>query len=221
VALVVASYAILFAARRCLAGATLHRMQLPSVVPTFRDETVILDGHVPEDLGPRLGGEDEETARRFGWWPERSTEETVRAAFQRWAAEWRSGGPTRALAARDCLVGGCELRIQPDGTGHVSYWTNAQYRKKGYATHALGLLCRYAASIGIARLEAHVATDNYASRRVAEGAGFEAQGLFTDEHGQVMMRYGCALPGAEVASVSARNALAMQAPLPRPGMLEG
>jgi hypothetical protein len=26
-------------------------------------------------------GEDEETARRFGWWPARSTEETVRAAY--------------------------------------------------------------------------------------------------------------------------------------------
>src|SRR4249920_3158745 len=50
---------------------------------------VILDGHVPEDVQPHLDGEDEETAHRFGWWPQRSTEATVRAAFQRWADEWQ------------------------------------------------------------------------------------------------------------------------------------
>lgn len=170
---------------------------MPHGVPVFSDGVVTLDGHRSGDIAAHLAGEDEETARRFGWWPLRSTQETVSAAFERWAANWDSHGPIRAFAARaaatGCLVGGCELRIQPDGSGRVSYWTGAGHRGNGYATHALSLLCRYAASIGIALLEAHVAASNSASRRVAEGAGFTARGTF-DDHGEPMIRYVRDLP---------------------------
>jgi RimJ/RimL family protein N-acetyltransferase len=93
------------------------------VTPTLTDQVVILTGHLAGDVQAHLAGEDEETSRRFGWWQERSTEETVLAAYREWAAQWQSGGPTRAFAARDAvtghLVGGCELRIQADGSGQV------------------------------------------------------------------------------------------------------
>jgi len=59
-------------------------------VPTLTDQVVILTGHRAEDVQAHLAGEDEETARRFGWWPERSTEEGVLAACRQWAAEWQS-----------------------------------------------------------------------------------------------------------------------------------
>jgi RimJ/RimL family protein N-acetyltransferase len=161
--------------------------------PQFTDQVVLLTGHRPADVQRHLDGEDAETARRFGWWPGRSTEQTVVAAYQLWAAQWRSGGPTRAFATRQAetglLVGGCELRIQPDGSGQVSYWTHAGERRQGYATRALRLLCAYAASIGVTRLEAHVAPDNQASRRVAEGAGFTPLDVFSDDKGELMMRY--------------------------------
>lgn len=72
-----------------------------------------------------LAGEDEETARRFGWWPKTSTQETVRAAFARWAHDWETGGPTRAFAVREQatwrLLGGCELRVQPGGPANIRY----------------------------------------------------------------------------------------------------
>jgi RimJ/RimL family protein N-acetyltransferase len=45
----------------------------------------------------------------------------------------------------------------------------------------LSALCDYAASIGIASFEAHVATNNYASRRVVEAAGFTAVDTITEE----------------------------------------
>jgi len=125
----------------------------PSGVPALGDDAVILDRHEAGDIRAHLDGEDEETARRFGWWPARSTEATVRAAFEEWATHWRRGGPTRAFAVRDratrTLVGGCELRCGPDGTGQVSYWTSARHRGNRYATRALSLLCGYAFSIGI------------------------------------------------------------------------
>jgi RimJ/RimL family protein N-acetyltransferase len=163
-----------------------------AAVPVLRGGDVILTGHDPREAAAHAAGEDEETARRFGWWPQRSTEQAVLAAYERWAAQWRDDGPRRAFATRDAasgeLVGGCELRIGPAGSGEVSYWTHADQRGRGYAKQSLTLLCDYAASIGITRLEAHVATDNHASRRVAESAGFTDTGTFTEE-GEQRIRY--------------------------------
>jgi RimJ/RimL family protein N-acetyltransferase len=70
----------------------------------------------------------------------------------------------------------------------VSYWTHAGKRGRGYARNALILLLDYAASIGVTRLEAHIAPDNHASQRVAESAGFTRAGTFTDDGGE-MIRY--------------------------------
>lgn len=135
------------------------------------DTACCLTVHTDADVVAHLAGEDEETARRLGWWPQRSTQATARAAYDRWASEWRCGGRTRAFAVREAaserLVGGCELRLQDDGSGQVSWWTHATERRKGYATRAVRLLVEYAESLGIERLEAHVSDDNWASPRLA------------------------------------------------------
>lgn len=155
---------------------------------------MLLDGHTSADVFVHLAGEDEETARRFGWWPRQSTEATVRAVYDRWALEWRSGGHTRTFAVREPasgrLVGGCELRLQDDGSGQISWWTHANERRKGYATKAVKLLVEYAESLKIDRLEAHIAEDNHASRKVAENAGFGWLDTFTEDDGSPMVRYG-------------------------------
>jgi RimJ/RimL family protein N-acetyltransferase len=164
-----------------------------SVIPTLTDGVIVLNGYTSDDAAAHVEGEDEETARRFGWWPQASTEPSVRDTFSRWARNWETGGPTRTFAARKAitgrLVGGCELRLQPDGSAHVSYWTSASQRRHGYATRALDLLLQYARSIGVTRFEAHVADDNLASRRVSEKAGFQLVSTFTDEDGTSMIRY--------------------------------
>lgn len=161
--------------------------------PLLRADGVMLTGHTKEDVPGHLAGEDEETARRFGWWPQQSTEATVRAAHQQWAAEWRSAGDTSTFAIRETvtghLVGGCQLRLQTDGSGQISWWTHATERRKGYATRAVKLLVEYAESSGIDRLEAHVAEDNHASRKVAESAGFTYLNTFTEDDGTLKMRY--------------------------------
>jgi hypothetical protein len=54
---------------------------------------------VSSEVAAHVAGEDEETARRFGWWPAYSTEETVRAAYANWARNWQEDGPVRAFAA--------------------------------------------------------------------------------------------------------------------------
>jgi RimJ/RimL family protein N-acetyltransferase len=140
------------------------------------DDLLVLTHYSEDDVSDHLAGEDEETARRFGWWPNTSTPETVQRAFDEWAENWRTDGPRRTFAARDKkhgrLVGGCQLRISPDGAAQVSYWTAAFQRGKGYATCSLKLLCEYARSIDVSELEAEIAEDNLASRPVAERAGF-------------------------------------------------
>ncbi len=163
------------------------------MTPALHDGVITLNGHTDDDIPAHLAGEDEETARRFGWWPKRSTSATVRDAFARWAHDWETGGPVRAFATREHatgrLVGGCELRIQPSGPAHVSYWTSATDRGCGYASRSLVLLLAYARSIGIRDAEAHIAADNHPSRRVAENGGLVPAGSFTEEDGTDMIRY--------------------------------
>lgn len=146
------------------------------------DGTLVLDAFTPADADAHLAGEDEEHARRFGWHPERSTEATVRAAFDGWSADWRGDGPTRAFAVRSAetreLVGGCQLRFRPHDTAQVSYWTFPQHRGRGVATRALRLLCGWAfAELGVERVEAYVEPDNASSRGAAQSAGFVEEGL--------------------------------------------
>jgi RimJ/RimL family protein N-acetyltransferase len=163
-----------------------------AAVPELRGNRIVLNAHADQDAVAHVAGEDEETARRFGWWPKHSTEETARAAYADWARNWHDDGPRRTFAARDpesgALVGGCELRIRPNGTGEVSYWTHAGQRGRGHARNALSLLACYAASIGVTCLEAHIAPDNHASRRVAEATGFTQAGTVMDD-GTEMIRY--------------------------------
>jgi [ribosomal protein S5]-alanine N-acetyltransferase len=150
--------------------------------PTLTDGVVILDGFTADDTAAHLAGEDEEHARRFGWFPRRSTEDSVRAAIRRWQEDWRSDGETRVFATRNAetseLVGGCQVRLRENRIGELSYWTHPTHRRQGVASRALRLLCTFAFSeLGVERLEAYIEPDNVASRRVVESLGFSEEGV--------------------------------------------
>ena len=148
--------------------------------PRLSDGVVVLDAFTLDDAAAQLAGEDEEHARRFGWHPARSTEETVRAGILRWQEAWRGDGPTRAFALRTGgeLAGGCELRLRGDGVAEVSYWVFPPHRRRGLATRGLGLAAAFAFdTLGVERLELYVQPENEASRGVARGAGFVEEGL--------------------------------------------
>ena len=117
----------------------------------------------------------------------------MRAAIERWSAEWQNGGDRIAFAARDphtlVLMGGCELR-RDGGHAQLSYWTFPPYRRRGVAAAALRLVCDFAATeLGVATFEARVDPANLASRRVAEKAGFVAQGTMHEDSGAERVRY--------------------------------
>jgi RimJ/RimL family protein N-acetyltransferase len=147
--------------------------------PRLTDGVVVLDAFTLDDVAAHVAGEDEEQARRFGWHPARSTEETARAAILRWQEEWRVDGRTRAFAVRSEgeLVGGCEIRLRDDGIAEMSYWVFPHHRGRGIARHALRLACAYAFSdLGVVRIELYGQPDNHASRSVARSAGFTEEG---------------------------------------------
>ncbi|HEV7557716.1 MAG TPA: GNAT family protein [Kofleriaceae bacterium] len=137
----------------------------------------MLDAFTLADVDVHVAGEDDEMARRFGWWPKRSTSETVRAAIERWTDEWKHGGTTRVFAVRDAttldLVGHCELRLKPERIAHASYSTLHQARRRGFASRALVLVTAWGIrELDLARIELYIEPDNIASRAVALRAGF-------------------------------------------------
>jgi RimJ/RimL family protein N-acetyltransferase len=150
--------------------------------PWLTDGVVVLDGHTYADVDAHRAGEDEEQARRFGWYPHRSTEQTVRTAIERWREAWRTGGVERAFALRaaesETLMGGVELRLRGDRIAHLSYWVFPRYRGQGLAARAIRLAADYAfRDLQEERVEAYIEPDNVASRRAVERAGFREEGV--------------------------------------------
>jgi len=150
--------------------------------PHLSDGVVILGTHRLADVEPHLAGEDDEQARRFAWYPDHSTVESVRTAIEAWQEQWRTDGPTRAfgirLAVSGDLVGGCEIRLQGDGIAHISFWVFPPFRRMGYATRAIRLACNYAFThLDVHRIELYSEVDNTASSGVARRVGFTNEGV--------------------------------------------
>jgi RimJ/RimL family protein N-acetyltransferase len=59
----------------------------------------------------------------------------------------------------------------------IGYWTAPRMRGAGHTSAATAYLARWALASGMERVELRAATGNSASRRVAEKAGFEFEGV--------------------------------------------
>src|SRR5580704_11338871 len=156
-------------------------MPLP---PTLTDGVIVLDAHTVEDAEAHYAGEDMEMVRRFNG-VEKAPLEDIRGAMRRWIAMRAAGGPQFAYALRDLsgvLMGGCEMKRRRADTAHMSYWTYAGFRGRGFASRGLALLCAEAAKIdGVKTIEADIAADNAASRSVALRNGFIRAGTVTEK----------------------------------------
>lgn len=93
---------------------------------------------------------------------------------------WTDGGALFAVepAGGGALIGSIGLFPPRDGFGEAGYWTVAAARGQGFTAEALGVLTDWALrELGLRRVELVVDPDNTGSRRVAERAGFRAEGM--------------------------------------------
>lgn len=152
--------------------------------PVLCDGVVVVDCLSLSDAFSHWAGEDDEHARRFGWYPRRSTLDGVRAFILESQRQWRERGARRTLAIRMAgtrtLVGGCETRLQPDGSAEISWWILPEHRRLGLATRGVRLMLQYFSNtVGVSKFLAFIEPDNYASRGVARNTGFVQSGLDT------------------------------------------
>jgi RimJ/RimL family protein N-acetyltransferase len=69
-------------------------------------------------------------------------------------------------------------QITVDGTADIGYWVRTSQTGLGLATAAVRLVARFGfEDLGLRRLEMLIATDNLASRRVAEKVGATFEGV--------------------------------------------
>lgn len=97
------------------------------------------------------------------------------------AEETRAGGGALfavTVGEEGTLVGSIGLFPPQDGVGEIGYWTVAGQRGRGLTAEAVRVLTDWAfGELGLHRVELHVDPANTGSRRVAEAAGFTAEGL--------------------------------------------
>lgn len=163
--------------------------------PRLTDGVVLLRPLAPADAEAHLAGEDDAMARWLSGG--RSTLATVRAAIERWAHDWRTGGPVRAFGVREVasgtLVGFAEARLAAaylePGQVNISYGIFREWRGRGLGGRALELVAGYVGGATDAReLVLLIARENAASVRVAEKAGFRPRGEVERPEGR-LVRY--------------------------------
>ncbi|MEW6477103.1 MAG: GNAT family N-acetyltransferase [Actinomycetota bacterium] len=87
------------------------------------------------------------------------------------------GVPLAIVHGRD-LVGAVDLRLANQHNGDIGYWVAAAARGRGVASTATRLLSDFGfEALGLRRVELNAAVGNIASRRAAEKAGFELEGV--------------------------------------------
>ena len=168
---------------------------------SISDGVLLLRPHDEEDIVPHVAGEDDEV--RHWLWNDvnlKSTVEKFTRVLEQWQEEWRTGAGHRSWAVReltsDTLVGVVDVRDRGEGSVNVSVAIWPEHRGKGYATRAIKLAAQYAHErMGLSRTVAVIDTENGASRRAAEKAGFVFDGSAESwEYGAedatgVMLRY--------------------------------
>jgi RimJ/RimL family protein N-acetyltransferase len=135
------------------------------------------------DAGPldRLLADPE--VQRWTGLPSRSALEWVTQTYPgRWA-DGSGAGFAVLDATTGELLGGVDLHAvdAAAGTAEVGWSVAPQARGRGVATEAVQVLTRWAfAAVGLHRLVAQVEVGNWASRAVAEKAGFAGEGVLRD-----------------------------------------
>ena len=139
--------------------------------------TVALREWTEADIAEILRLTDDPEIPRWTRVPEPNTEEDVRA----WLGQWPEDEVHLAVVDPETgeLLGSVGLMRgdRESGRAEIGYWIAAARRGQGVATAAVEAMAERAFADGWHRLELHIDPENAASRRVAEKAGFELEGV--------------------------------------------
>ncbi len=133
---------------------------VPALVAAVQDPLIPRYTRVPSPYGER-------EAREFLVEQRRRREEGVELAL------------LVVDADTDALLGSVGARVDADNArAEIGYWVAREARGCGVASRAVVLLGEWLfAALGLARLQIHTETENVASQRVAERAGFAREGV--------------------------------------------
>jgi RimJ/RimL family protein N-acetyltransferase len=87
-----------------------------------------------------------------------------------------------AITADGRIAGSIGATPHGDDVWEIGYWIRAEARGRGLMTRALVLVARWALEQGAARVQLRADTQNVASCRVAEKAGFTREGVLRSAH---------------------------------------
>jgi len=127
---------------------------------------------------------DEESALLDDWSPLISIRESKSLISARMEINKRKEGLEYSIKTKANKFIGCCGAFDFDLENmncSLFYQVLKDYRNKGYATEAVGLICKYCfKSIGIHRLYAYITPGNIASIKVLEKNGFRIEGVLRD-----------------------------------------
>jgi RimJ/RimL family protein N-acetyltransferase len=124
--------------------------------------------------------QDPEIVRWLPVIPSPYGEREARDYLEQCRLSWELGDSYNFAVVDDSgeLLGSVAMRMFRFSVGHIGYWIVPAARRRGIASKALELLCRWAVSdLGLKRLELMTDPDNVASQGVAEKVGFRREAV--------------------------------------------
>ena len=137
----------------------------------------------PSDADAVLTACTDAETQRWTTVPSPYTAEHARAFVGEVSARGWADGTDLGFAVCDSttgeVLGAIAIRRRPaHDCWDVGFWATPTARGQGVMSDALGVLCRWAfAELGAQRIEWYAEVGNWASRRVAEKAGFTVEGV--------------------------------------------
>ena len=162
-------------------------MPLTPPDPPLADDTITLEPlaqrHVP--VFQTLVLEDD--IRRFTMVPTRPDRHFAANWVARYERGWAEGSRAgfAILGGDGAIVGfaGIFGLDDPGAEGEIGYLVAAETRGQGIAGRSVALLTRWGFDeLGLERIELRIDTDNVASARVAERAGYRLDGVLRSKH---------------------------------------
>jgi RimJ/RimL family protein N-acetyltransferase len=148
----------------------------------IRTDRLHLRGWRPSDAPAVLAACTDPLVQAWTSLPAPYTAENARQYVEELAPASWAGDAAYPFAVTDRATGdvlaNVALRPSPVHQTHdVGYWASAGARDRGVTSEALSALCRWGfADVGATRIEWYARVGNFASRRVAEKAGFTIEG---------------------------------------------